>query len=147
METYRHTQTGRKLIVVVLVIAVLAGSIAGRGQAPPWVPAFVIAIVLASVFVFSSITVTVDQHALEFWFGPGVVKKRHDLADVAEVTAVRNPWWYGFGIHYTPRGWLYNVAGPDAVEVRLVSGRTFRLGTDEPSRLVEAIRRAKASRG
>ena len=147
MEHYRHKQTGGRLIFVTILAGIVAAAGVARRQTPPWIPALVGVIVVAAAYLLTSITVSVDQRALEFWFGPGVFRKRHDLADIAEVSAVRNRWWYGFGIHYTPRGWLYNVAGPDAVEVRLVNGRTFRLGTDEPSRLVEAIRRARAARG
>ena len=147
METYRHKQTGRRLIVVVLLAAGFAGSIVARQQTPPWIPAFLVVMLVAISFLFTSLTVAVDQHALEFWFGPGIVRKRYDLADIGDATPVRNAWWYGWGIHYTPHGWLYNVAGREAVELRLVYGGTLRVGTDEPTRLVEAIRRAKATRG
>ena len=37
-------------------------------------------------------------------------------------------------------GWLFNVSGLQAVEIFLRSGKKYRIGTDEPERLVEAIR-------
>ena len=40
----------------------------------------------------------------------------------------------------TMRGMLYNVSGRDAVEIRLDTGRRFRLGTDDPDGLVAALR-------
>ena len=46
---------------------------------------------------------------------------------------------YGWGIHLTPRGGLYNVSGFRAVAVRLKGGKRFLLGTDEPERVCEAI--------
>jgi hypothetical protein len=52
---------------------------------------------------------------------------------------------YGWGIHYYGKGWLYNVAGLDAVEIRLTSGRRLRIGTDEPEVPCEAISRAITS--
>ncbi len=45
----------------------------------------------------------------------------------------------GWGIHYTSRGWLYNVSGFRAVAVKLKSGKQFLLGTDEPAQLRAAI--------
>jgi len=57
---------------------------------------------------------------------------------------VTNPWWYGWGIHLTPSGWLYNVGGARAVQLDLHNGRSLRVGTDEPERLCEAITVLKA---
>jgi hypothetical protein len=37
---------------------------------------------------------------------------------------------------------LYNVSGTDAVEIELRSGRRFRIGTDEPKVLAQAIQTA-----
>jgi hypothetical protein len=59
------------------------------------------------------------------------------------VRGARNRWWYGWGIRLTPHGWLYNVWGLDAVEIRRTNGRTLRVGTDDAAPLVEAIRAGK----
>ena len=40
-----------------------------------------------------------------------------------------------------PRMWIYNVAGLDAVEIKLRNGKTYRVGTDEPKKLEQAILR------
>jgi hypothetical protein len=64
------------------------------------------------------------------------------LADIASCAVVQNPWWYGWGIRLTPQGWLYNVAGRSAVEIRLKSGKRFRIGTDEPQQLCQALQQA-----
>ena len=52
---------------------------------------------------------------------------------------VRNKWYYGFGIRLIPGGQMYNVAGLDAVELKLTNGRVFRVGTDESDKLLTAI--------
>ena len=49
-------------------------------------------------------------------------------------------WWWGWGVRYYGQGWLYNVSGLDAVEIRLKSGKHIRIGTDEPEALVAEIR-------
>jgi hypothetical protein len=55
---------------------------------------------------------------------------------------IRIRWWYGWGIHVTPCGWLYNVSGFDAVAITLRDGRKFALGTDDPQELTAGIRDA-----
>lgn len=99
-------------------------------------------VVVVSVWIFSSLTISVDGMHLRWAFGPGFVRKAVPLAEIAHVERTRSSPIYGWGIHLTPRGWLYNVWGLDAVWVRLRGGKQFLLGTDEPDRLVEAIQRA-----
>jgi hypothetical protein len=61
------------------------------------------------------------------------------LAEARSAQAVRNYWWYGFGIWWIPRGTVWTVWGFDAVEVGINSGRRFRIGTDEPEALLAAL--------
>ena len=68
------------------------------------------------------------------------------LAEIAGVAAVRNEWWYGWGVRKTPHGWLFNVSGLDAVEVTQTGGAKTRLGTDEPAVLRAAIEAAVVAR-
>jgi hypothetical protein len=37
----------------------------------------------------------------------------------------------GWGIRALHKGWLWNIAGLDAVELELKTGRVFRIGTDD----------------
>jgi hypothetical protein len=158
LEPYVHKQWANALFYVVIAAVVIGGwaaalgAVAGRhgrgmGTAPPpqiifVVPGVVAIIVIVTLILFSSLTIQVDDGALGWWFGPGspgLIRKAVALSDVSEAAVVRNPWWYGWGIHLTPRGWLYNVAGSGAVEVTLRTGARFRLGTDEPDVLAQAI--------
>ena len=41
--------------------------------------------------------------------------------------------------------WLWNVSGLQAVELVLNNGKRFRIGTDEPENLVNAIQINKSS--
>jgi hypothetical protein len=82
----------------------------------------------------------VRDGGLTCFFGPGMIRKRIALADIREAQAVHNPWIAGWGIRWMPsRYWLWNVSGRDAVELTLANGNKFRIGTDEPEKLVEAI--------
>lgn len=90
-------------------------------------------------WLFGSLTVEVDDEEVSHWFGPGFWKKTYLLQEVESAKAVRNSWIFGWGIRFTPHGWLYNVSGLDAVQLQLRSGRKLRIGTDDPQGLVEAI--------
>jgi hypothetical protein len=140
---YRHRQSSRLLpaAALVMAIAVVIAALSGQRLAV-FVPLAAGALVLALVTLcFSSLTVEVGADDLVWFFGRGIWRKRIARADIASAAAVRNPWSYGFGIHRTPRGWLYNVGGLDAVEIALASGRTLRIGSDEPDVLAQALRR------
>lgn len=102
----------------------------------------VVAVTGVAVVLFSSLTIRIDARQLNWYFGPGFPRKSVPLADIAVVEATRTRFLEGWGIHLTRRGWLYNVSGFDAVWVKLKNDRSFLLGTDEPERLLQALRRA-----
>lgn len=85
------------------------------------------------------LTVEVRDDHVRVAFGAGWPAKSIDFDEIASVASVRNRWWYGLGIRWIPGGWLWNVWGLDAVELRLTSGRKFRIGTDEPEALLVAL--------
>jgi hypothetical protein len=121
-------------VAVGLLACVLSGwSVRG-------LPLAVTILLLVVAVLFGSLTVTVGTRDLVIRFGPGPIGKRWQLAEITDAQAVTNPWWYGWGIRVTPVGWLYNVSGLGAVEIRLSSGKRARIGTDEPERLAAAIR-------
>ena len=101
-----------------------------------------LAVLTVLLLLFHSLLVEVDRDALRLTYGIGVVRKHFDMATLGDAYAVRNKWWYGLGIRLTPHGWLYNVSGLDAVEIVRVSGKKFRVGTDEPQALVAALKAA-----
>jgi hypothetical protein len=142
---YHHTQFGTVIVVSLLLSAVL---FAGLGMMNGLTPLAVIGPALMAVFLalFYALTVEIDATHLTFRFGIGLIRKRVPLAELVEAKPVRNSWLYGWGIHRTPHGWLYNVSGWEAVEMALASGKRFRLGTDEPRRLAQILRAAKPGR-
>ncbi|MFQ5948421.1 MAG: hypothetical protein ACE5KX_06140 [Acidimicrobiia bacterium] len=104
------------------------------------VAAVLIALIAGPVFmVLSRLTVEVDDVALRASFGRGWPRRTLPLAEVRSAQAVRNYWWYGFGIWWIPGGTVWTVWGFDAVEFGLSSGRVLRIGTDEPEVLLAAL--------
>jgi len=138
MIRYRHTQVGYLIIgmmtaaiILILVLMINAGIQA--------VAAGVLVFIIAALYLFSSLTVIIDDEYLEARFGPGLVKKRILLKDIESAQAVRNRWYYGWGIRQTPGGWMFSVSGLSAVELTLKNGSHFRIGTNAPQELESAI--------
>ncbi len=138
---YEHTQIGHVILIVMGGVAiVLGGLMASNGF--HWAPALVMAVVLISGAFFATLTVTVDDAFVSLKFGPGVIRKSFPINEIESCSAVRNHWLYGWGIHLTPHGWIFNVSGLGAVQIRMKSGRSYRIGTDEPDALARAIQEA-----
>ena len=142
--SYRHTQVGY------LVISTLAAGVVGlsaaltMGNVPNLVAGVVIVLVLC-LLLFPTLTAVVRHDRLECFFGLGLIRREIPIHEIVAVSVVRNPWIYGWGLRLIPGGSLWNVSGLDAVELRLQNGRSFRIGTDEPDLLRNAI--ASALRG
>lgn len=141
MTRYRHTQTGwllRVFVIAPALVLLLIGP-AARDHRAMYVLLPLVAFLAILGFLFSSLTIEIDDTDLSWRFGLGIWRKSIRLMDIAVASRVRNPWWYGFGIHLTPYGWLYNVGGLDAVQIVLVDGRRVRLGTDDPDALTHVL--------
>lgn len=135
---YKHTQTGGIMILSALGMCVTA--VAGWYLTPRGLLFFPLAAAAAFIyFGFRELTVEVDHEAVRLHFTFGWFKKEFKFLDIESAAAMRNKWWNGWGIKYVWTGWLYNVGGLDAVELRLKSGRVARIGTDEPAALEAAI--------
>ena len=141
MTRDRHTQTGwilRIFVIAPALVLLLVGP-ALRDHAAMSILLPLVAFLAVLGFLFSTLTIEIDDKDLRWRFGLGVWRKSVALADIVLASRVRNPWWYGFGIHLTPYGWLYNVGGLDAVQIVLRDGRRVRLGTDEPDALARSL--------
>ncbi|HEY2135163.1 MAG TPA: hypothetical protein VGH49_04705 [Xanthobacteraceae bacterium] len=144
---YLHTQPGTFMLVGLLAGAVVFASV-GYLKAQPgarW-PAWTVAIVMAILaWLFSSLTVEVNDREVRWHFGPGLWQHHIALSDIEDVRIVRNKWWNGFGIRMRPGFRLYNVSGFDAVELRLKTGDIRRIGTDDPQGLSAALKSSIAA--
>jgi hypothetical protein len=104
-------------------------------------------LVIVTGAVSSRLTAAVDDHSVTATFGWGWPQRVTDVAEIVSARTVRNSWWHGWGIRKVSRGWMYNIAGYDAVELELRSGKVFRIGTDEPAALLAAIERVRRPLG
>jgi len=143
IENYRHTQIGTLILGILGVFFVLMAAVWLPARAPLSFTLMLLAFLLLVAALSGWMTVRVGAGRLQWRLGIGLIGGSARLEDIEEVRIVRNPWYYGWGMHLTQHGWLYNVSGLDGVEVKLSSGKRFRLGTDEPQRLVEALDMAR----
>jgi len=100
----------------------------------------VILIGLIVAALFWGLTVEVNKDVVRLYFGFGIIHRSILRQHISMVTQVRNRWWWGFGIRWTPHGWMWNMSGLDAVELTYHNGKKFRIGTDEPEALLEALK-------
>jgi hypothetical protein len=139
---YEHTQIGHVIIwpLLAIILFVTGGLIGSPSHRET--PLAVSIILLVSIALFYKLTITIENETFSASFGIGIIRKKVSLAEIVGCEPVRIHWWYGWGIHLTPYGWLYNVSGLDAVTMTLRNGRKFALGTDDPQGLVSAIQNA-----
>ena len=130
----------RKLLRSISVITAGSGFIVALRSTLRSIPLLASsAIVFACAILFDSLTVRVSNDHVEIRFGIGMIRKQFNVDNIKTATIVKNKWYYGWGIRLTPHGWLYNVSGLDAVEILMHNGKQYRIGTDQPNELHNAI--------
>jgi len=135
MKTYQHTQPARAILIGLVSTGLLFAAMSLYFV--PFIVGTIVEFVVA--FLFRSMTIEISDAELKWYFGSGFPLKRVPIGEVASAEAVRTSFWNGWGVHYTPRGWLYNVSGFGAVCVTLRNGKRFCLGSDEPEALVREL--------
>ena len=141
MVAYHHRQIGTLVVWVLALTVLLLVSLLYFVEANP-VGIAVLFVLLLCFVLFWALTVEVTESDVVLKFGFGLIRKRFPLSSIVSARAVRNKWYFGWGIRLLPKGWLYNVSGLDAVEIETKDGSVHRLGTDQPSELLRAIRDA-----
>ncbi len=140
-DHYRHSQKGWFIVaaltagIALMVFDLLAGGFRTGSFAG-------LLLLVTALLLFYRLHVTLEDDVLTIRFGIGIIKKRLRLDDVESVRTVKNPWYWGWGIRWIgKRAWLFNVSGLDAVELKMKSGRVYRIGADRPEALEAAVGR------
>lgn len=144
MGDYKEFQFGTLLVITLGLteLLMLWLFMNGIGTTPMTLGIFLLVtgILLISVLLFYGMTTVVAGDTIVLSFGIGLIRKTIDLSNVREAVIIKNPWYYGWGIRYIPHGMLYNVSGPDGVELRFTTGgRIVRIGTKDPVHLHAAL--------
>jgi hypothetical protein len=148
MIFYEHRQKGGRwfylnAFITLLCVAVFVYILVTKKIPDIWVAlllfVFVTATLIWATLSFYSLTVSIDNEFVRIVFGPYALFKKFALKDITACKPVKNSVWDSWGIHMCGSGYLYNIAGYDAVEITMKSGKQNRIGTDEPKQLAETI--------
>lgn len=149
---YKHTQIGWLMVFVTMAILAIFVWAYLSARAEPssydsgtnFAMTAIMALIILVLASFTSLQVSIDNQYLRIKYGFGIAKKKFLLSEIISAKAVKNPWYFGWGIRvwFWPIMWIYNIAGFDAVEIKVKNGKTYRIGTDEPQRLEQAILRS-----
>ena len=91
---------------------------------------------------FNKITITITKTTLNFSMGVGLIKKTYPMSDIQSCTPIKNNIINGWGIRRILGGWLYNVSGFQAIELRFKNeNKIIRIGTDKPNEVVAEVKK------
>jgi len=144
LVAYRHTQFGWVLAgALALGVLMTLGAIlllpTGAMRAPWWTPLLLVGLFTFALLLFGWLTVEVDEREIRLRFGIGAFRKTVPVGDIKSCDRVRTRLRWGWGIRWTPAGWLYNVSGRDAVRLELRRERPVVIGSDDADALKTAI--------
>lgn len=145
METKHFTQYGKLMFYIfipVIIISLLKFythyHLGNTDFTPVILITFILSLVLLLVY---RLTITISEQYVSFKMGIGLINKKYPISDIKSVEIVKNSWIYGWGIRVIPRGWLFNVSGFKAIELRFHSSdKVIRIGTDKPEEVEKEIR-------
>lgn len=152
MKDYKEFQPGRIIFFTIIPVQLLITYLYfnGLGDKPLDINSFIIISMLNALtcLLFYGLTTVITVDKITVYFGIGIIRKRILINRIKSVEAVKNPWYYGWGIRFIPKGMLYNIGGLDGVELKFKdTNRVIRIGTKEPNKLTEEINeRLKLSR-
>ena len=138
MYLYQHTQRSKILFIIIIFVLLFMLFLMYRFGFN-WINVIVFILMVFALYLFNSLVVKVSSEKIYVAFGSGLIHKTIPFTIIKSAEKVRNKWYYGFGIRLIPGGQMYNLAGLDAVELKLTNGRVFRVGTDESDKLLEVI--------
>lgn len=140
MEKYEHKQSSPLALLSLVPAAIAFARYGFQGPRRNARLAALAASGLCSI-PFTMLATRVDERGVSWAFGWGFPGGSIPFDDIVSVHITQTRMMEGFGIHWTFRhGWLWNVAGWDAVMIRKRNGKAITLGTDDAQGLYDAIR-------
>jgi hypothetical protein len=152
METKKYTQFGTVSVAILLPLFLLFAVLLIQAALANTPELIVLGMVAFTFFLclltFYQLTITFDNTHVSFKLGIGFVSKSYAIADLSSCTPVTNSAFYGIGIRMLPGGWLYNVSGLKAIELRFKhKASVVRIGTNKPDEISQFIQSLIGSEG
>lgn len=149
MPPYKHRQIGALMIFglgsgVIMTLILLLQAQPGPAKI---ISSLIFTLIVCCLLLFWSLTVEVTSDHVLVYFGFGIIHRKLSLTDIQQVNVIRTPWYYGWGIRPAPHGWMFNVSGFGGVELIFNNNERFRIGSDEPELLFQAIQQQLSKRG
>ena len=133
-QTYEHTQIGTKVILVSVISVVVCLLLLPYSG---WIVLIAIAMIIGQLAIRGTLTVIVDDDAINIKYGPlAWGAKSWPIAEISSVSVVKIPMNI---LSRSLGGKIYDVSGSDGVAIKLLNGKTIRIGTDEPEEVRQAI--------
>lgn len=144
METKKYTQFGTFSVIVIgfaITLCIVIMVIAGLNDITPiGIMGIVILTLVFFLLSFYKLTITIDNTYIRFSLGIGLIAKKYLISDIQSCKSVSNNPMYGVGIRKISKGWLYNVSGLKAIEIKFKNSKTIvRIGTDRPEEIADII--------
>ena len=143
MQPYVRTQHATWAWLALLPTAVIVAAFLQYPRPETFLAMFVVCVlVIVALAAFTRLTIRVDANTVSWAFGWGWPGSAVAIEDIERSQITRTNFLEGWGLHWTIwHGWLWNVAGFQAVELFERDGSRVTLGTDDPQGLWEAIER------
>ena len=149
MNDYKEFQFGWLIFALMLPIQVFItyAYLFNLGDKPFEIIGFsTVSIILIFVYLlFYGLTTKISGDTIAITFGIGLINRRIKMERIIAVEAVKNPWYYGWGIRYFPKGMLYTISGSSGVEIKFKDTLdVIRIGTKNSAKLkLEILKRIK----
>lgn len=140
MKRKKYTQFGAVSVVILLpfflLFAVLTIKSVLANSPNLYIFGILVLTFLICLLTFYKLTITIDNTHLSFKLGIGLVSKSYKIEDLSSCSSVTNSALYGIGIRMLPSGWLYNVSGLKAIELRFKHKTSVvRIGNNKPDEI------------
>jgi len=135
---YMHVQRG-DLLIGVLATTSSATLAAIWIASPALLASLVLLVQVMTAVAYCSSVITETDGEVSVRYGPGWIRRTIPLREILSCRVVKSALAYGWGVRRGARGYSYQRSQSLAVELRLLSGRRVRLGTDRPLELLNAI--------
>ena len=97
-------------------------------------------ILIISLLLFFQMKTSIDNEQIQISFGIGLIKKTIAIQNIEQIEVVRNKWIDGLGIRKIKNGWLYNIQGLNAIELKMKNSKSIiRIGTVDGKKLKKEI--------
>jgi len=151
MKDYKEFQFGWIIFVFVIPVQILITYfyLNNIGDRPLQTNVFLAInlIIIVTYLLFYGMTTIITVDSIKISFGIGLIKKSVQLLRIMTVEPVKNPWYYGWGIRFIPKGMLYNISGSEGIEIKFIdTDNVLRIGSKDSFKLKQEIEKRLSSK-